>query len=107
MSPMARQNEEDIICEDGEPINLREFDVAVVLYFRGSDCIEGFLQWIVDVDKIFDSIAILEDKMVKIVSSHLEDDVASWEKETAKKKEESFEPNILVGKFAPTNWCFH
>ncbi|KAL6284929.1 hypothetical protein ACE6H2_015858 [Prunus campanulata] len=78
MSPMARPNEDDRISEDREPITLREFDVAVVPYFMGSDCIEVFPQWVVDVDKIFDSIAILEDKIVKIVASHLEDDVAYW-----------------------------
>ncbi|KAI5312406.1 hypothetical protein L3X38_041579 [Prunus dulcis] len=65
--PMARPDEEDRTCADEEPITFREFDVAVVPYFMGSDCIDGFLQWIADVDEIFDSIAIPEEKLVKML----------------------------------------
>ncbi|CAL8173999.1 unnamed protein product [Prunus armeniaca] len=75
---MGRPDEEDRTCADKEPITFREFDVAVVPYFKGSDCIDGFLQWIVGVEEISDSIAIPEEKMVKIVASHLEDDVDPW-----------------------------
>ncbi|CAL9020383.1 unnamed protein product [Prunus brigantina] len=75
---MAPPDKEDRTCGEGEPITFGEFDVAVVPYFMGSDCIDGFLQWIANVEEIFDSIAIPEEKMVKIVVSHLEDNVASW-----------------------------
>ena len=43
--------------------------VANVPCFMGSDCIEGFLEWVADVEEIFDTIAISEEKMVKIVMS--------------------------------------
>ncbi|CAL2267001.1 unnamed protein product [Prunus armeniaca] len=75
---MAGPDEEDRTREDEEPITFREFDVVVVPYFMGSDCIEGFLQWVADVEEIFDSIAIPEENMMKIVASCLEDEVASW-----------------------------
>ncbi|CAL2225157.1 unnamed protein product [Prunus armeniaca] len=52
--------------------------VADVPCFMGSDCIEGFLEWVAGVEEIFDTIAISEEKMVKIVVSRLRGDVASW-----------------------------
>lgn len=58
---MARPEEEDRTYGDGEPITLNEFDVAVVPYFMGIDCIEGFLQWVADVEEIFNSIMIPEE----------------------------------------------
>ena len=41
--------------------------VANVPCFMGSDCTEGFLKRVADVEEIFDTIAILEEMMVKIV----------------------------------------
>ncbi|KAI5313204.1 hypothetical protein L3X38_042378 [Prunus dulcis] len=90
--PRARLDEEDRTYGDGEPITLREFDVPVILYFIGSDCIEGFLQWVADVEEIFDSIGIPEEKMVKIVASPLEDDVDSWN------GYKIAQPNIMVSQ---------
>ncbi|KAL6275635.1 hypothetical protein ACE6H2_019236 [Prunus campanulata] len=46
-----------------------------VPYCMGNDCIEWFLELVADVEEIFDTIAISEKHMVKIVVHHLRGDV--------------------------------
>ncbi|KAI5324497.1 hypothetical protein L3X38_033570 [Prunus dulcis] len=87
-----------------------QYYVADVPCFMGSDCIEGFLEWVADVEEIFDTISNSEDKMVKIVVSRLRGDVAFWWDEMLKSmKQQGKNPiaswnrmkRLLVEKFFP------
>ncbi|TQE12689.1 hypothetical protein C1H46_001709 [Malus baccata] len=69
----------DVVCTEGiAPSQSHIVDVEDIPIFFGSDCIEGFLLLVDDVEKLFKTQLISEREMVKMVASCLDGDVGLW-----------------------------
>ena len=47
-------------------------------YFNGNLNIEDFINWLVDIDKFFDYMEVLEENIVKLVACRLKRGVSAW-----------------------------